>query len=587
MIKNIKEQIINSLKNIGLEGEFELSQPPKADMGDLAFPCFQFAKREGKNPTEVAKDLAQKLNDLFTKEDMRQSSLIFEVKAFGPYVNFFLDSNELASYVLDGIESAGEKYGELKIGKGKKVLIEFGCPNPLKVFHLGHLKNLITGESVVRVFANAGYEVIRINYQGDVGMHIAKALFGLQTTDNGPQSFDAVLQIMKDMESKFLAERVAFLGEAYARGAKHFDSGDEAKGEVAEFNKKVYAKDPEIEEVYQLARQWSLDYFDTIYKKLGTHFDQFYFESQVFERGTELVREGVKNGIFKESDGAVIFEGSKYGFHDRVFISSQGYPTYEGKDIGLAERHFQEHHPDMVIHVVGKEQTGYFQVVFKALEQVFPATMGKEYHLPGGYLQLKGEKKMSSRTGNVISGEDLIAQVEKSVREIMKENDLDNKDEIIKKVSQAVLKYAMLKSDILQDVSFDMQESISFSGDSGPYLLYIVARIKSILKKSKVKNQKSKVIFDIDIKTEEKRLLLMLSRYPEATREAVESYDPSKVAKYIFDLAQVFNSFYQACPILQATTEEAQLFRLRIIKNVETVMESGLNLLGIEVVEEM
>ncbi len=587
MIEQIRSQISETFKKIGIQ-DAELTTPPKPDMGDFAFPCFQIAKKESKNPAEIATELSERLNELFTKEDMRQSSLVSEVRAFGPYVNFFLDNKEFAIYVLSGIEESGGNYGKLDVGKNKKVVVEFGCPNPLKVFHLGHLKNLITGDSVVRIFENAGYEVVRVNYQGDVGMHIAKALYGLSALDG--QSFDEILQKMKEMENKPLPERVEFLGSAYARGAKHFDSDDEGKADVVEYNKKVYSADPEIQEVYNLARQWSLDYFDTIYQRLGSRFDQLYFESQVFERGKELVEIGLEKGIFKKSDGAVIFEGSKHGLHDRVFINSQGYPTYEGKDMGLGEMHFEDHNPDMVVHVVGKEQTGYFQVVFKALEHLFPNTKDKEYHLPGGYLQLKGEKKMSSRTGNVVSGEELLAQVESGVRDIMKENELENKDEVVEKVSQAVLKYAMLKSDVTQDVAFDMEESITFSGDSGPYLLYIVARIKSILRKAQGVEDKMTSDFRLQtsdsVNSEEKQLLLQLAQYPEVTRDAVDQYDPSKIAKYIFDLAQLFNAFYHACPVLQAA-DELRSFRLQLIQAVGQVMESGLNLLGIEVVGEM
>ncbi|PIR03457.1 MAG: arginine--tRNA ligase [Candidatus Magasanikbacteria bacterium CG11_big_fil_rev_8_21_14_0_20_43_7] len=585
MINYIKQQILDTLKTVGINNA-ELSTPPNPDMGDFAFPCFELAKVQGKNSAETAKELVEKLNELFTKEDIKQASLIKEVKAFGPYVNFFLDEKELASFVLSGIDGT---YGQHQIGLGKQVLVEFGCPNPMKVFHLGHLKNLITGEAVVRTFENAGYNVVRVNYQGDVGMHIAKVLYGLQTTDDGQQSFGTVFEVMQKMNNQPLSEKVAYLGQAYARGANAYEKGGDEEDDIRKLNEMVYEKDPSIMEVYQLGRQWSLDYFDTIYEKLGSRFDKMYFESETYERGIELVEEGRKKGIFKESDGAIIFPGSEHDLHDRVFLNSKGYPTYEGKELALAEKHFADFDPHLVIHVVGKEQTGYFQVVFKALEELMPRTKGREYHLIGGYLQLKGNHKMSSRSGNVVSGDALIGEVENGIRRILAERERDNDipEDIIQKITSSALKYAMLKANVSEDVAFDMEETVSVSGDSGPYLLYIVARIHSILtKQENKKTRKQEVIAPSEVHVAEKTLLLQLARYPEVTKRAVEQYDPSHIAKYTFELAQSFNAFYANCPVLDAE-DDVQAFRLELIRRVKDVMEKGLGLLGIDVVDKM
>jgi len=586
MLNQINQQLKETLASLGVM-HVELTTPPNPEMGDIAVPCFAMAKEQGKNPAEVATALAAKLNEVYTREDLRESSLIKEIKAFGPYVNFFLDSSELASYVLNGIEEAGEQYGNHAEGKGKQVLIEFGCPNPMKVFHLGHLKNLITGEAVVRVFENAGYDVKRVNYQGDVGMHIAKVLYGL--TEAEGKTMQDVADEMKDMSANLLEQKVAFLGKAYARGANAYEESEDAQKAVARFNEMVYERDASIQDVYKTGRQWSLDYFDTIYKKLGSHFDRMYFESETYERGVQLVEEGKEKGIFVESEGAVIFPGSEYDLHDRVFINSKAYPTYEGKELALAEKHFTDFDPYQVIHVVGKEQTGYFQVVFKALEKLLPQTTGREYHLVGGYLQLKGEQKMSSRKGNVIAGDELIDEVEKGIRDILQEREEDHglSDETIQKITGAALKYAMLKADVSQDVAFDMEESVSTTGDSGPYLLYIVARISSILEKVQEKNNFKFQISNFEsISPEEKKLLLLLATYPEVTKRAIDDYDPSHIARYTFDLAQAFNAFYAACPVLDAE-EDVQAFRIALIKTVKDVMTRGLYLLGIETVEKM
>lgn len=563
----IKKHITSLLQAAGVTGNIELSTPPKADMGDLAFGCFAMAKEQGKNPAELAAEIATHMNDA-------DSDLLEEVKAFGPYVNFFLNGSAVAALLQENMSDA---FGEHDVGKGKHYVVEFACPNPLKAFHLGHLKNLITGESVVRMFENAGYKVTRVNYQGDVGMHVAKALWGIY---DKMDEFTAATSLP-------LKERVEFLGRAYAHGANHFESGEEGKQAVIAFNDKVYQDAEDIREVYTTARQWSLDYFDAIYTRLGSHFDRLYFESEVFERGVSIVKEGQEKEVFRESEGAIIFPGSEYDLHDRVFINSKGFPTYDAKELALAEMHFDDHKPDKVIHVVGKEQTEYFKVAFKALEQVHPETAGKEYHLIGGFLQLKGDQKMSSRKGNIITGDALLDAVHERIKAKMIENDdYAGKDggKNADAITVAALKYAMLKADVSKDVAFNMEESISTSGDSGPYLLYIVARINSILAKAEAEVAAGSI--PADLHDEEKKLLLMLSEYSEATLAAVKEYDPSVVAKYLFGLAQQFNSFYAACPVLQAE-EEVKQFRLWLIAQVSFVMTKGLGILGIETVESM
>lgn len=565
---DLQEGIKKLLTKAGITGDMVLTSPPSTDMGDFAFGCFVLAKEQKKNPAAVAKEISDTISGSLGK-----NGFVERVTAAGPYVNFFINPVYLAETVLPQIDAS---YGSLTIGKKKKYLIEFGCPNPLKAFHLGHLKNLVTGESVARIFENAGYKVVRINYQGDVGMHIAKAMWGIEQT---------LLPKMKELASASLLERLKALGAAYAFGAKAFEEDETKKAEIVVMNKRVYKKDPAIQEIYRLAVAWSLEYFDTIYTQLGTQYDRLYMESEVTDPGEHLVRENLKKGIFKESQGAIIFEGSKYGLHDRVFINSEGFPTYEAKDLGLAEAHFTDHNPDRVVHIVGKEQTEYFKVVFTAMSQIWPDRASKEFHLPGGFLQLK-EGKMSSRTGNVVLAEDLLNQAKEAVAEIMKDRELGNKETVIEKVAIAAVKYAILKVNVSDDVAFDLKTSVNIDGDSGPYLLYIVARINSILKKATDKVDKKIKIPEVITPTE-KQLVLTLAKFPTITTDAAENLDPSLVAHYVLELAQTFNTFYHDCPVLQTDDVVIRAFRLHLIERVAQVMTSGLALLGIETVEEM
>lgn len=454
-------------------------------------------------------------------------------------------------------------------------MVEFAHPNTHKPVHIGHLRNMITGESLVRILESRGYKVVRANYQGDVGMQIAKCLWGIM------QNVDFRMQIKK---LKTVGEQAGFLGGAYAKGGQAYEKDEMAKREIEEINEKIYRQDKSIKKLYKLTRKWSLDYFDFIYKRVGVKkFDRLYFESETFELGKKIVLEGIKKGIFKESQGAVIFEGSKYGLHDRVFINSRGLPTYEAKDQALARLQFSEYQPAEILHVVAREQTEYFKVIFKALEFTLPESKDKEKHLIYGWVSLK-EGKMSSRTGQVVLAEWLLDEVEKRISEVMRDREIRDKDKTVRQIANAAVKYSILKTGISNDIVFDINESISTTGDSGPYLLYIVARINSIMRKAQILNLKFKILNSIE--PSEKNLLLKLSNFEDVTDTTSEQRDPSQVAKYLFVLAQAFNNFYQTCPVLE-TEKGVRNFRLQLIMKVREVMERGLNLLGIETVEEM
>ncbi len=610
----IKAEIIKILNKAGVKGEFELVVPPKSEMGDFSFACFELAKAEKKNPVEVAKEIVKTVG---AGRDL-PVQILEKITAIGPYVNFYLNSAAIAEVVLKEVKD--KNFGKSKIGDKKKIMVEFAHPNTHKAFHIGHLRNAITGESMVRILENAGYKVVRANYQGDVGMHIAKCLWGIwhnnfchseERSDEESLSQKMLRQrslaAARDDKLETIDDKVKFLGEAYVRGSTAFEEDEKVKEEIIEINDKIYSQDKSIKELYKTTRKWSLAYFDKIYKRLGTRFDRLYFESETFKKGKEIVLKFLSKGVFIVGEGgAIVFEGSKYGLHDRVFVNSKGFPTYEAKDLALAELQFKEYKPEMILHLVAKEQTEYFKVMFKSLEFTFPKSKEREKHLEYGWVSLK-EGKMSSRTGQVVLGEWLLDEVKNKIAEIMKDNKFSDKEKVIEKIAIAAVKYSMLKTGVRNDIKFDFNESISLTGDSGPYLLYIVARINSILAKSqnvdchseprlsrgeealpqKTLRQRSLAVARDDKKTLlEKSLLLHLSEFSTITKLAAESFDPSKIAKYLLDLAQKFNEFYSQCPILQAE-EETQKFRLRLIKEVRQVMERGLYLLGIETVKEM
>jgi len=603
--ENIAEMINLALKKDSVKPS-DLVYPPKPEFGDLSLPCFNLAKELNKTAVETAEWL------------VGQVALNGEVvasKAIGPFINFTFNKQKLAQGVITEILKAKEKYGLNKsghrrggAGKNKKIMIEFAHPNTHKAFHIGHLRNILTGETMARILTANGFKIIRANYQGDIGPHIAKCLWAISNDKNLNLDYKKLLSFVNTVEEITTRNRAEFLGRAYAFGSANYEKDEAIKKEIISLNKKIYNRDKSIMGVYKTTRKWSLDYFDCIYKRVNTKFDRLYFESEVFEAGRAVVLKNLKKGIFEKSEGAVIFKGEKYGLHTRVFINHEGNPTYEAKDMGLAELQFKEYKPEKIIHLVGPEQVEYFKVIIKALEIIMPKTKGREAHLPYGWVRLK-EGKMSSRLGNVVLGEWLLDEAKQEVLKIMADREnLANKDEVAEKVSSAAVKYSILKNGINSDIAFALEESVSFSGASGPYLLYTVARINSILRKSEIRNSKSetnskfeilnpkqipnskpellKINFILLIEAKETGLANKLAKYPEIVASAGKNSDPSEIAKYLFELAQEFNDYYHSVPVLKAETE-IRLARLALIAAVKQTLANGLELLGIETVEEM
>jgi arginyl-tRNA synthetase len=411
-------------------------------------------------------------------------------------------------------------------------------------------------------------------------MHIAKCLWAmLKLPEFDPAS----------VRDKEIHAKVEFLGKAYAAGSTRFEADDAVKAEIGVINKQIYAKDPAIYDIYKETRQWSLDYFAGIYARVGSHYDRLYFESETYEAGKKTVLEGVSKGIFEESDGAVIFPGEKYGLHTRVFITKEGNATYEGKDMGLAPLQHKEYHPDLIMHVLGPEQYSYTRVIFKALDLLFPETAHRQFHKTYGWVKLK-HGKMSSRTGQVVLGEWLLDEAKTSIYEILKQSksnySKEDQENIAEHCAIAAVKYAFLRVSTDQEIAFDIKESVSFDGDSGPYLMYSYARCKSVLRKAEEKSLVSGITADSAMNAEEKSLARALFFFPEIVADAARELSPNILCKYLFELAQAYNLFYQKNPILTAEASSLTL-RLMLTTAVSQVLQNGLSLLGIATVERM
>ena len=569
---NIKQYIIQAISSLGEKGDFgieniSLEHPENMEHGDYSSNiAMVLAKQAKKNPLELAQSIVDSIGE---------AEEIEKVQAVAPgFINFTL-SKEFLATELEKISKEGEKYGKNDSLKGKKVRVEFTDPNPFKEFHIGHLYSNIVGEALAKLFESSGAIVQRVNYQGDVGMHVAKAIWGiLQKKDE----FDA-------LESKDIGDRIEFMGQAYAAGATAFEDSEEAKKEITELNTKIFTLDESIKDVYEKGRAWSLEYFEEIYARLGTKFDNYYFESQIAKIGQDLVKEGLKKGVFEKSKGAIIFPGEKHGLHSRVFINSKGLPTYEAKELGLAPTKYKDFKYDTSVIVTGNEIVEYFKVLIAALKEMNPEVGEKTQHVAHGMVRMP-EGKMSSRTGNVVSAEGLLDLVKDTAMKRMESSDIPEKDrgEVAESVSLSAVKYSLLKVSLGKDIIFDIEKSLSVEGDSGPYLQYTYVRCASILRDA------GKIVSSVkysEFSREEFMLLRLLYRFPEVVLEAREKLSPHMISTYAFDLAQTYNNFYHTNPVLQADNEEQKQFRLLLTYSVAQVLNSSMTLLGIRSLERM
>jgi arginyl-tRNA synthetase len=517
------------------------------------------------SPREVAEGIKEKLS-----KDIKLQKYISNIEVAGPgFINFWLSEEYLAGKLNDKKDGSMQKKG--------KVMFEYGDANTHKLPHIGHLFSYIYGEAMTRILEETGWEVYRACYQGDIGPQVAKCIWAYRKG-----GFD---------EPEGVKERAELLQKLYQEGSKAYEEDDNAKEEINELNKKIYQGDSSILPVWNKTRQWSIDYYDLFEKRLGINYDRHYFESEVQGRGKEIVASNVGK-VFKESEGAIIFEGSKYGLHDRVFVTKFGTPMYEAKDLYLQELKFSEWPADLLVITTANEQNDYFKVVFRALETLHPEYKGKLKHVGFGMINLKGGK-MSSRTGNILGGIELV----ETVVERVGEQSRDKKTAEV--VGLGAIKYSFLKSNPLHDTKFDLEESIAAEGNSGPYLQYTYARIQSLLGKAQfmppltpptIRPRKNSLLAP-DLRSvvggekgHELELVRRMVRFSGVVVTAAESYSPNLICNYLYDLASAYNSFYNANRIIG---EEREQERLYVSDKVSEVIKKGLFLLGIEAPEKM
>ncbi len=555
-MEQIKTALEDYLKAQGVEDVTpELSSAPENTGADFSTNlAMKLAKHLHKSPMEIAEDIKATLKD-------------FKVEVAAPgFLNFTLDED----YWQNTLETLSKKSFEKDELKNQTILAEFSDPNPFKVLHVGHLYTSIVGDAISRLLENTGGSVKRLNFGGDVGLHVAKNLYILKDQD------------ITKYENATPAEKTELLGKCYIEGTRAYEDSEEAHQEITDLNKLIYeinASGPEtsyddpyvskVASLYWWGRQASYDYFADFYKNIGLKFDKFYPESSVASLGKEKVLENTP-GTYEESDGAIIFNGEKFGLHTRVFINKEGLPTYEAKDVGLIFQKDADYHFDKSIVITGDEQKEYMRVVMKSIEQYAPDLIEKSTHLTHGMVKLPGMVKMSSRKGNFLRAVDVLQMVKDTLK-----SEYNSDDE---KIALGAIKYAFLKSKLGGDIELDIKESVSMTGNSGPYLQYSAVRAKKILEKSENNNKTN------NLNNHEINLIKKLNQYESVLAEAEKDLAPHKLATYLYETAQEFSRFYENCPV---TGSENEGTRRLIVETYLKIITHGLNILGIEVPERM
>lgn len=562
----LKKILIKSVKIVtksNFDMPIEINIPEMNSHGDFSSSiAMQIATTIKQNPREVAKDLIENIekNDFIEK---------IEIAGAG-FINFFISKKEYKKRLLDlfNLKNGIGKSEELK---GKTYIIEHTDPNLFKELHIGHIMTNTIGESLYRLFTFAGANTKNVTFQGDVGLHIAKALWGIMSKKVG---------IPKDLS---LYEKQKFLGACYQAGEKHFNSSEESKKEIIEINKNIYSKkNINQNKIYEEGCSISLQYFESIYKKLGSKFDYYFLESNTFKEGLDIVKKNIGE-VFKYSDKTVIFEGSKHGYHDRVFINKEGLPTYEAKDIGLFYQKWKKYNPDYSLTITGAEQDQYFKTVREAAGLINPEWKNKTFHKAHGILKLKNGK-MSSRKGEIIRAEEWVSDLKKILIENMQSKNYSKQesDEISEKIAIASIKYSILKVSSGKDIVYDQDTSLSFTGNTGPYLQYSLVRALSILKKAGDIN-----IEEIkDLNTENSNLEKQLHNFFEVLDISRTNLSSHYLADYLYNLSKTFNAFYESNRFLDKNNNN-YIYNLAVVFVFSNILKNGLYCLGIHGIDRM
>jgi arginyl-tRNA synthetase len=544
--------------------EPEISRPEEKFGDYTSNISFMLAGQLHKNPKEIADSLVDNIK-------FSLNSQATEVKNVANFINIKLSDEALREDMKMAISYQPDFY------RDQVVVCEYSDPNPFKILHVGHLYTSIVGNAIANLFEVAQARVVRASFGGDVGLHVARTIKGIIDSSNGLEnSLKKCYELSKESDLQAI---ITWLGESYVFGNKIYENGGQGTEEIKSLNSQIYEivekKDhtSDLSKLYWLCRDWSYEYFKEFYDYIQiTPFDKYYPESETAPIGIRTVKEQLKKGVFEESEGAIVFKGEKYGLHTRVFITSQGLPSYEAKDLGLIMTKYKDFSFDKSIVITGNEQTEYMKVVLKSVEQFEPKLAERTTHLTHGMVRMTGGVKISSRKGNGLTADQVIQNTARINFENTKSDNIET--------TLGAIKYAFLKQRLGPDIIYDPIESVSLIGNSGPYLQYSYARSISILDKA----SKSKLPTNFKYDPRERLLARKISEYPEYLDKAINEIMPHHVATYLYELAQTFNKFYEHSRVIG---DDREAIRVNLVENYSKVLKKGLTLLSISALNQI
>lgn len=576
--------------------------PPNPEMGDLGIPMFIFSKGFRAAPMMISKDIAKIISE--NSELSAQAKNLGEILAVGPYVNMKMNKAGEVARILSKIEGEGSKYGTLgSDGKahleGRRVMIEFSSPNTNKPLHLGHLRNDALGESVSRILKKAGAEVFKVDLINNRGIHICKSMlaYKLFHEKNGdtPESLG--------MKGDHFVGQCYVEFDKYLKGSK--DGTEPAHPEAQEMAEEMLRKweagDEETRKLWEMMNKWTFDGVKVTYDRTGVSFDKFYFESETYLKGKDEILKGLEKGVFfKAEDGSVrvdvteaVGKGKDGEDHEKVLLRKDGTSVYITQDIGTAISRHGDWDFNQMVYVVASEQIFHFKVLFYILQKLGFSWAEKLYHLSYGLVNLPNGR-MKSREGTVVDADDLIDSLRDdalaAIKEKGRENDVGDVNVVSEKVALAALHYYLLQVSPVKDMIFNPEESLSFNGNTGPYLQYMGARIASILRKAEESGFKASSPADAAVlltSPEEWELVRKLGDYPNEISRAAENLDASVITSYIYELAKLFSKFYQNCPILGSDDEKIKAARLSLAKATLQVLKESMELVLVPYLDRM
>lgn len=589
-LKSKSEETVESEKIV-------VQNTPNPEMGDLGVPLFAFAKTLKMAPAAISGEVVKIINEKYADK----AKSCGEFLAVGPYVNVKLDKADQAVSILNKIAEQCEKYGSLnEDGKpfldGRKVMVEFSAPNTNKPLHLGHLRNDALGESVSRILKTAGADVCKVNLVNNRGVHICKSMLAYKLFHEKNGDTPESLGMKGDH----------FVGQCYVEFDKYL-KGEKDKTETAhpealqqaeDMLVKWEAGDEDVCALWKKMNDWTLSGLKETYARTGVSFDRYYFESETYLKGKGEILKGLEKGIFfKADDGSVridvtdvVGKGKDEDNHEKVLLRKDGTSVYITQDIGTAISRHADWPFNQLVYVVASEQNYHFKILFYILKKLGFDWADKLYHLSYGLVNLPSGR-MKSREGTVVDADDLLDSLHgdalKAIEERGRESDV-NADDVAEKVALAALHYYLLQATPIKDMLFNPEESLSFNGNTGPYLQYMGARISSILEKAKKEGiYASAEHSDLLKKAEEWELIKALGDFPQTVNKAAENLDPSAMAAYLYDVSKLFSKFYQNCSIVNAESEELKSARLFLAECTLTVMKKAMNLVLVPFLEKM